>query len=103
MMKHAEILFNVARLSILGTVAVKPNCDANHIINITGISPSKVYRDLKTLTDTDFITATSIRTGSGYKKMTCKAKYNTISFVLHKDKTILDLRVILDNKMLTHI
>jgi len=55
MIKHAEILLNVARLSILGAVAAKPDCDANHIINTTGISPSKVYRDLKTLTYTDLV------------------------------------------------
>ncbi len=92
MTKHAEILFNVARLLILVAVAVKSDCDANYIIRATGISPSKVYRDLKTLTGTDFLTATSIRTGSGYKKMAYRAKYNTISFVLHKDKMRLDLR-----------
>ncbi len=86
MTKHAEILFNVARLLILGAVAARPDCDTHDIIRITGISPSKVYRDLKTLTNTDFITATAIRTGSGYKKMTYKAKYNTISFVMNKNK-----------------
>ncbi len=94
MIKHAEILFNIARLSIFGAVAAKPDCDATHIINTTGISPSKVYRDLKTLTNTDFITATVICTGSGYKKMTYRVKYNMISFVLHKDKMRLDLRML---------
>lgn len=93
MIKHAEILFNVVRLLILGAVAARPGCDAYDIIRVTGISPSKVYRDLRTLTDTDFIIATVTRTGAGYKKMTYKAKYNTISFVLHKDKMMFDFRV----------
>ncbi len=91
MLKYAEVLFNIARLLILGTVAARPDSDANYIINITGISQSKVYRDLKTLTDTDFITATEIQTGAGYKKMTYRAKYNTISFVMRQDKMRLDL------------
>ena len=93
MTKYAEALLNVACLSIMGAVMAKPNSDANDIICITNISPSKVYRDLKILTDVKLITVTMIRTGAGYKKMTYNANHNRISFVLHKDKMRLDLRM----------